>query len=98
MKTLKITIWDLEARRIASIERKLYEAMKEYGIRGVVVSQSEPPLVSRMNLTGRIPVLEVGGLFWSQQPGKEFDKAACAEFIKIIMEKDPIPYMKKRKS
>lgn len=95
MKTLKITIWDLDARRIASIERKLYEAMKEYGVKGVVVSQSEPPLVSRMNLTGRIPVLEVEGLFWSQRPGIEFDKASCSEFIRIIMEKDPALYIRK---
>ena len=64
------------------------------GVKGTVVSQSEPPLVSRMNLTNRIPVLEVDGLFWSQQPGKEFDKKSCVELIQIIMEKDPAQFMK----
>lgn len=95
MKGLKITIWDLDTQRIAHIEKKLYEAMRECGVKGMVASQSEPPLVSRMNLANRIPVLEVEGLFWMQEPGKEFDKTDCLEFIHIILEKNPARYIKR---
>lgn len=91
----KITIWDLDAKRIAHMEKKLYEAMRECGVKGIVDSQSEPPLVFRMNLANRIPVLEVEGLFWMWEPGKEFDQTACRELIHIILEKNPKRYMKR---
>lgn len=95
IKDMKITIWDLDAKRIARIEKRLYEAMRECGAKGMVAIQSEPPLLSRMNLTNSIPVLEVEGLFWMQEPGKEFDKTACQEFIHIILEKNPAQYIKR---
>lgn len=95
MNDVKITIWDLEAKRIARIEKKLYEAMRECGVKGTVASQSEPPLLSRMNLTNRVPALEVDGLFWTQDPGKEFDKAACLELVRIILENNPVRYLKR---
>ena len=95
MKDIRITIWDLDADRIHNIERKLYEAMREYGVKGLVSSQSEPPLVSRMNLTNSVPALVVDGLFWTLEAGRDFDKTACREFIHILLDGNPMQYMKR---
>ncbi len=95
MKDIRITIWDLDATRIQNIEKKLYEAMRECGVKGLVTSQSEPPLVSRMNLANSVPALEVDGLFWTQEPGREFDREACRELVHILLEGNPLQYMKR---
>ncbi len=87
MKNLKITIWDLEASRISRIERKLYRAMQQLQVTGIIDSQSEPPLLSRMNMVGKIPALEINGMFWTQKPGVEFSEQACIELLEIILKK-----------
>lgn len=98
MKNLKITLWDLDAGRIADIERNLYEAMREYGVKGSVSSQSEPPLVSRMNLGNRVPALEVDGLFWTLEGGRECDARACREFIRLLLKENPAPYLRREET
>lgn len=85
MKFLKITIWDSDAARIAGIERKLYAAMKECGAKGRVDSMSEPPLLARMNLTCRVPVLEADGMYWSREPMREFSQAACTKLVRMLL-------------
>ena len=78
---LKITIWDTDARRIAEIDRNLQAALFELKIQALVLSNSEPPLLARENLLGRIPVLEIAGNYWSKTPGKAFSRQECAALL-----------------
>lgn len=79
-----ITIWDTHAGRIAEIERNLLSAMKRVGVRVVVDSQSEPPMISRMNLLHRIPTLEVDGMFWTLEPGETISEESCVQLLTML--------------
>lgn len=85
MKFLNITVWDSDAARIAGIERKLHVALRECGAKGRVDSMSEPPLLARRNLTYRVPVLEIDGVYWSQQPMREFSREACLQLVRMAL-------------
>ena len=82
-KHIDIAIWDSEAERLHAIERNLRLAM-----RGGISSQSEPPLLGRMGLTGRVPVLEIDGLYWSRGQGREFSPQECEELLARIMREE----------
>ena len=82
-----ITIWDTHAGRIAEIERNLLAAMKRAGVRVVVDSQSEPPMVSRMNLLHRVPTLEVDGLFWTLEPGETISEESCLQLLTVLKDR-----------
>lgn len=79
-----ITIWDTHAGRIAEIERNLISAMKKAGVRVSVDSQSEPPMVSRMNLLHRVPTLEVDGMFWTLEPGQVISEESCVGLLTML--------------
>ena len=74
---MDIVIWDIDAARINDIDRNLRQAMKELGLRGQVTSMSEPPLVARMGLLGKTPVLEINSLYWSLPQGEEITLGQC---------------------
>lgn len=74
---LEIIIWDCNADRIAAIDRNLHLALKKIGRKAKVTCMSEPPLLARMDMLHRVPVLEIGGMHWSLTPGKEISEAAC---------------------
>lgn len=82
-----ITIWDTHAGRIAQIERNLLAAMKRAGVRVVVDSQSEPPMVSRMNLLHRVPTLEVDGMFWTLEPGETISEESCLQLLTVLKDR-----------
>lgn len=78
---LRITIWDNDALRIAEIDRNLQSALSELRIEGLILSNSEPTLLARENLLDRVPVLEIGGNYWSKKTGKAFSKAECHSLL-----------------
>ena len=79
-----VTIWDTNAGRIAEIEKNLLMAMKKAGVLLDIDSQSEPPMVSRMNLLHRMPTLEIDGLFWTLEPGEIISENSCVELLAIL--------------
>lgn len=83
-----VTIWDTSPARIAAIERNLIAASKRAGVRVDIDSQSEPPMVSRMNLMHRVPTLEIGGMFWTLVPGEVIAEDACAQLLTMIRKRD----------
>lgn len=78
-----ICIWDLDSERIANLDRKIRVSLATLKLRAHLHSNVEPPLVARMNLTARVPVLEINGVFWGQTPGKEFSQEACDRLIRL---------------
>ena len=87
-KHIDIVIWDSEADRLHAIERNLRVAMRNLGLFGGLSCQSEPPLLGRMGLTGRVPVLEIDGLYWSRGHGRVFSPHECEELLARIMRED----------
>ncbi len=87
-KHIDIVIWDSEAERLHAIERSLRQAMRNLGVSGGISSQSEPPLLGRMGLTVRVPVLEIDGLYWSRGQGREFSLQECEELLARIMREE----------
>ncbi len=81
---MEITIWDLDPNRIADINKNLRMALKDVGIRASIVIMSEPPLISRMNLTHRVPLLEIDGNYWSLPPGEPITRHACIRLLKQL--------------
>lgn len=78
---LTITIWDNAADRIAEIDRNLRKALSDLKMQALVLSNSEPPLLARENLLGRVPVLEIAGKYWSKTPGKAFTIRDCVQLL-----------------
>jgi hypothetical protein len=78
---LQITIWDNDALRIAEIDRNLQSALSELKAKGLILSNSESPLLARENLIDRVPVLEIAGNYWSKKTGKVFSKAECLSLL-----------------
>jgi hypothetical protein len=76
-----ITIWDDDGQRIATIDRNLHLALAELGMKAVVLSISEPPLLSRERLLGRTPMLEIGGRYWSLRPGETISTEDCRKLL-----------------
>jgi hypothetical protein len=68
----EIQIWESNVERIRACELAVYQALKELGLKGRVVVNSEPPLISRHQLWDRLPVLEIDGLRYSLHPGEAF--------------------------
>ncbi len=85
---MEITIWDLDPNRIADINRNLRMALKDEGIKATIVIMSEPPLISRMNLTHRVPLLEIGGNYWSLPPGAPITRHACIRLLQQLSSRD----------
>lgn len=84
-KRLSICIWDLDNERLENIDRKVRKSLSKLGVSACLTSNSEPPLVARMNLTGRVPALEINDTFWSQVPGSEFSQEACDQLIALAV-------------
>jgi hypothetical protein len=78
---LEITIWDNDTLRIAEIDRNLHSALTELKVKGLILSNSEPPLLARENLLDRLPVLEIAGNYWSKKNGKVFSKTDCLSLL-----------------
>lgn len=68
----EIILWECQGEAIRACERAVHQALKELGLKGVVRVNSEPPLIGRNQLWGRLPVLEIRGLYWSLRPGCAF--------------------------
>lgn len=82
---LDITVYDLVPERLAQIEENLKSAQKQLGIKGDVYLISEPPLISRMNIYHRIPVLEIDGQYWSKNFYETISEQDCVELLKTIL-------------
>ena len=82
---LEIIIWDYNPDRIAAIEHNLHCAMHTLGCRGTVSCMSEPPLLARMGLMNRVPVLEIDGMHWSLKPEEEISELACEQLLARIL-------------
>lgn len=68
----QIILWESEGETIRTCQLAVHEALKELGLKAIVTVNSEPPLIGRMQLWGRLPVLEIRGLYWSLRPGCAF--------------------------
>lgn len=68
----QIILWECNVEVIRACEQAIYKTLKELGIKATVVVNSEPPLIGRNQLWGRLPVIEVRGLNWSLRPGCAF--------------------------
>lgn len=66
----QIIIWDDNASRLNAMEPNLRVAMKKLGITASIQTNCEPPLLSRFNLTGNTPAIQVNdGDFWRHTIG-----------------------------
>ena len=79
----KIVLWESKGETIRACQLAVHEALKELGLKAVVIVNSELPLIGRNQLWGRLPVLEIRGLHWSLRPGCAF----MAKFLKPLFSK-----------
>ena len=86
MDIAKITIWDDDAERIAQADRHIRAACRELGLSAVIDSQSEPPLLARMNLTGKTPAFEINGLYWKIRTGAVPSVESCIRLLRRLLE------------
>ncbi len=81
---MEISIWDIKPERIAEINKNLRAALYEAGMKANIMIMSEPPLVARMNLTEKVPLLEIDGMYWSLKPGETISQSACLALLNHI--------------
>lgn len=84
MEPLRIVIWDDEPERLRAAEAELKHALRELCLEGEIASQCEPPLLARMGLTGRTPVLEIDGQYWHLGPGRTPDRRSCCNLLRQL--------------
>lgn len=65
----EIILRESDAEIIRSCEQAIYQAFKELGLKEIVIIDSEPPLISRNQLWGQLPVLEINQLRRRLHPG-----------------------------
>lgn len=82
----KIVIWDTNAGRASEISRNLGLAMRTTGLRYDLEIMSEPPLVARTGLNGRLPVLEVDGMLWTWKVGEGIPEEAAVTLLRRLEE------------
>ncbi len=85
-KKSKIVIWDTDAGRAMEISRSLGLAMRTTGFRHDLEIMSEPPLVARAGLNGRLPVLEVDGMLWTWKVGEGIPEEAAVALLRRLEE------------
>lgn len=67
----EIIIWDDSAQRLNAMEPNLRVAMNKLGVKAHIQTNCEPPLLSRHNLTGNTPAIQInGGDFWRHTVGE----------------------------
>jgi len=89
---MRIIIWDNHPERIAEIDKNLHLALKYLGLKAIVTSNAEPPLLARENILDRLPVLEINGLYWSRKPGETFSKDDCISLLQKVLLNTDGPY------
>ena len=80
----EIIIWEVNVETARACESAAYQALKELGLKGTVIINSEPPLISRNKLWERLPVLEIRGQHWSLKPGRAFSKEQLTGLFRRI--------------
>ena len=81
---MDIVIWDLDAQRIARIDRNLHRAFQQLSLPGLVTSMSEPPLLARIGFLGKVPLLEIEGCYWSLRPDEEVSLEQCVNLLRRL--------------
>lgn len=76
-----ITLWDENAARLQDTSANLCLALKTLHIKAEIILNSEPPLLSRMDLLGRTPIIEINNYYWRCTIGKEI---SCEQFIELF--------------
>jgi hypothetical protein len=88
----EIILWESDENIIRSSADAIHRALKELGVKATVIINAEPPLISRHQLWGRLPVVELRGLRWSLHPGLAFTEAELTRlFRKILVGSDSQP-------
>jgi len=70
--TEEIILWESDVKIIHACTLSIYKTLKKLGLKATVIVNSEPPLIGRKQLWGRLPVIEIRGLDWSLRPGCAF--------------------------
>ncbi len=78
----EIIIWDENCTRINLLHHNLSAALKNCQVKATIRINSEPPLLSRMGLTHRTPVIEINTDYW--QIGKHRDEITVEEFEDLL--------------
>ena len=84
---IDITIYDLDPERLSIIDKNIKSALKKLNLKGEITLISEPPLISRMNIYHRIPVIEINNQYWSKKIYETISENDCIELLKIITSK-----------
>lgn len=84
---IDITIYDLDPERLSIIDKNIKSALKKLNLKGEITLISEPPLISRMNIYHRIPVIEINNQYWSKTIYETISENDCIELLKIITSK-----------
>jgi len=80
----RITLWENDPARLQACQLAIQQALKDLGLRAVVMVQSEPPLISRSGLGERLPVLEIRSQYWSLHPGQAFTAQEIRQLLKKL--------------
>ena len=77
-----ITIWDDSAQRLHAMEASLVIALRRLGIKAQLLTNSEPPLLARVGLTGKTPAIQVNdGDFWRHTAGEAISES---QFVSLL--------------
>lgn len=82
---MKIIIWDKNPERIHAIERNLSSALRNLSLRASIAVASETPLLARMCMLSRMPVLEIDGVQWHKKPEEIFSEQDCEDLLRDII-------------
>ncbi len=79
---LEIIIWDENTNRIQEISKNLAKALQISNKKANVILNSEPPLLARMQLSHRCPVIEINNLYWEY--GKNPQTITAEQLVALL--------------
>ena len=84
MKCRSLILWDHNTERIAEISANLRKVMQVNRIEGTIRVMSEPPLLARMGVLHRVPILEIDGVQWTLVPNCTISEEDCQNLLHML--------------
>lgn len=82
---IDIGLWDNDHARIQRGAATLEAVLRRMHLRGRITYNCEPPQLSRQNLEGRYPSLEINNEFWCRTPGEDLKAEHLEELFRMLI-------------
>lgn len=82
---MHITIFEQDAQKAAKLLSHINRAMNALGLKGLVHSITEAPILAREGLLGQLPTIKIDDKFWNMQDFDSPDYQQCLSLLQYVV-------------